>query len=259
MWFRTLVKSVRGQIRVSSQPGRGLRIQLQLPLTLSVLRALLVEVADEPYAIPLTQITRALKVSCDHIDCLEGHHHFHFGGQQVRLLTAHQALECGEPKPPGADLPVVVLGDRNTRFGLVVDRFLGQRELVVQPLDARLGKVAGISAAALMEDGSPILIVDVDDIIRSIKTLVSSALPAQLIEGWGLDQPARRRKRVLAVDDSPTVRELERKLLSAPRLPGRCRGRWPGWLECGARQPLRSGHYRRGDAPPRRDRVGGLD
>jgi two-component system sensor histidine kinase and response regulator WspE len=210
---QNMVKSVRGRIRVGSQPGRGLRVQLQLPLTLSVLRALLVEVADEPYAIPLTQITRALKVSRDRIDTLEGRHHFQFGGQQIGLLTAHQVLECGEPKPPGADLPVVVLGDRNTRIGLVVDRFLGQRELVVQPLDARLGSVAGISAAALMEDGAPILIVDVDDIVRSTKTLVSGALPAQ-IEHHALNLAARRRKRVLAVDDSFAVRELERKLLS---------------------------------------------
>jgi two-component system sensor histidine kinase and response regulator WspE len=211
---QNMIKSVRGNIRVSSQPGRGLRVQLQLPLTLSVLRALLVEIADEPYAIPLTQITRTLKLSRDKIDSLEGRHHFHFGGQQVGLLSAHQVLECGEPKPHGAELPVIVLGDRNARFGLVVDRLLGQRELVVQPLDTRLGKVRDISAAALMEDGSPILIVDVDDMVRSIKTLVSGMPPAK-IQRNGLDLGARRRKRVLAVDDSLTVRELERKLLSS--------------------------------------------
>jgi len=211
---QNMVKNVRGNIRVSSQPGRGLRVQLQLPLTLSVLRALLVEIADEPYAIPLTQITRALKLSRDKIESLEGRHHFQFGGQQVGLLTAHQVLQCGEPKPPGAELPIVVLGDRNARYGLVVDRFLGERELVVQPLDARLGKVKDISAAALMEDGSPILIVDVDDALRSIGALVAGGLPAR-VERHGLDFTARRRKRVLAVDDSLTVRELERKLLTA--------------------------------------------
>ena len=67
-----------------------------------------------------------------------------------------------------------MLGDRNARYGLVVDRFLGERELVVQPLDARLGKVQDISAAALMEDGAPVLIVDVDDMLRSIEKLVSA-------------------------------------------------------------------------------------
>ena len=170
---QNMVRSLRGNLRVSTQPGRGLRIQLQLPLTLSVLRALLVEVAGEPYAIPSTQITRALKLPRENIEVLEGRHHFQFGDQQVGLLTAHQVFDCGDPQLPGDAVPVVVLGDRNARYGLVVDRFLGERELVVQPLDARLGKVQDISAAALMEDGSPVLIVDVDEMVRSIERLVS--------------------------------------------------------------------------------------
>ena len=111
------------------------------------------------------------------------------------------------------DLHVVVLSDRAARFGLVVDRFLGERELVVQPLDPRLGKVQSISSAALMEDGSPVLIVDVEEILRSVEKLIeedrlSLAQAASLASAPGLA------KRVLAVDDSSTVRELERKLLA---------------------------------------------
>jgi two-component system sensor histidine kinase and response regulator WspE len=109
-----------------------------------------------------------------------------------------------------------VLGDRNTRYGLVVDRFLGERELVVQPLDPRLGKIQDISAAALMEDGSPVLIVDVEDLVRSIDKLISGGLlvPQRGIAQDGLEAVAIPQKRILAVDDSLTVRELERKLLT---------------------------------------------
>jgi two-component system sensor histidine kinase and response regulator WspE len=210
---QNMVRSVRGNLRVSTQPGLGLRVQLQLPLTLSVLRALLVEVAGEPYAIPSTQITRALKLERDSIELLENRHHFHFGGQQVGLLTAHQVFDCGGSQPPGNDLPVVVLGDRNARYGLVVDRFLGERELVVQPLDARLGKVKDIGAAALMEDGSPVLIVDVDDMVRSIEKLVSEGSLTKVQSNGLLELTRPRQKRILAVDDSLTVRELIRKLL----------------------------------------------
>lgn len=209
---QNMVRGVRGSLRVSTQPGRGLRIQLQLPLTLSVVRALLVEVAGEPYAIPSTQVTRALKLPRANIEVLEGRHHFRFEDQQVGLLTAHQVFECGEPQQSGDDVPVVVLGDRHTRYGLVVDGFLGERELVVQPLDARLGKVQDISAAALMEDGSPVLIVDADDVVRSIEKLVSEA-PIPRIRRNGLELTARKRKCILVVDDSLTVRELVRKLL----------------------------------------------
>ena len=210
---QNMVRNVRGNLRLSTQPNRGLRIQLQLPLTLSVLRVLLVEVAGEPYAFPLTQIARALKLQRKDIDVLENSHHFHFDGQQVGLLAAHQVFDCGAPKPTGDDLPVVVLGDRNARYGLLVDRFLGERELVVQRLDARLGKIKDISSAARMADGAPVLIVDVDEMVRSIEKLLSEGLlpPAQ---SNGLEVIRRRQKRVLAVDDSLTVRELVRKLLS---------------------------------------------
>jgi two-component system sensor histidine kinase and response regulator WspE len=129
------------------------------------------------------------------------------------LLTAHQVFDCGDPQLPGDDVPVVVLGDRNARYGLVVDRFLGERELVVQPLDTRLGKVQDISAAALMEDGSPVLIVDADDVLRSIEKLVSEG-PLANVQRNGLEFAARKRKRILVVDDSLTVRELVRKLLA---------------------------------------------
>jgi two-component system sensor histidine kinase and response regulator WspE len=234
---QNMVRSVRGNLRVGKQPGCGLRVQLQLPLTLSVLRALLVEVAGEPYAFPLTQITRAVKLRHESIETLESRHHFTFGSQQVGLLAAHQVFDCGPPKPPGNELPVVVLGDRNARYGLVVDRFLGERELVVQPLDARLGKIKDISAAALMEDGAPVLIVDVDDMLRTIEKLLSDGLLTQ-VRRSGLELTGRKQKRVLAVDDSLTVRELVRKLLaSRGYLVDVAVDGMDGW------NALRTGHY----------------
>jgi two-component system, chemotaxis family, sensor histidine kinase and response regulator WspE len=209
---QNMVKSVRGSIRISNQPGRGMRFQLQLPLTLSVLRTLLVEVGDEPYAIPLSQITRTLKLPREKVEVLEGRHHFSLENRQVGLLTAHQLLDCGEPPDFGDDLPVVVMGDRLARYGLVVDRFLGERELVVQSLDMRLGKVRDISAGSLMEDGSPVLIVDVEDMLVSIEKLVSTGR-LNHFQPDATQLAARPGKRVLVVDDSLTVRELQRKLL----------------------------------------------
>jgi two-component system, chemotaxis family, sensor histidine kinase and response regulator WspE len=209
---QNMARSVRGNVRVFANPGRGMRFQLQLPLTMSVLRALLVEVGGEPYAFPLAQLLNTLKLPRERIETLEGRHHFRLGEHYIGLLAAHQVFECPEVKPPEADLPIVVLGDRNSRYGLLVDRFLGERELVVQPLDPRLGKVKDISAAALMEDGAPVLIVDVEDMVRSIEKLVSSGELAG-VSPAALGAGRAKRKRVLVVDDSLTVRELERKLL----------------------------------------------
>jgi two-component system sensor histidine kinase and response regulator WspE len=210
---QTMVKSVRGSIRMATQPGKGMRFQLQLPITLSVVRTLLVEVAEEPYAIPLSQITRTLKLPREKIEVLENREHFTMDGRPVGLLTAHQVLDCGEPYTNNEDLPVVVLGDRNARYGLVVDRFLGERELVVQSLDPRLGKIQNISSGSTMEDGSPVLVLDMEDMLCSIEKLVAGGKLNQLQpETAGTDD--RPGKRILIVDDSLTVRELQRKLLA---------------------------------------------
>jgi two-component system sensor histidine kinase and response regulator WspE len=98
-------------------------------------------------------------------------------------------------------------------YGLVVDRFLGERELVVQPLDRRLGKIKDISAGALLEDGSPALILDAEDLVQSVEKLISTARLKTVLNS-PKDAVQEKRKRVLIVDDSLTVRELERKLLA---------------------------------------------
>jgi two-component system sensor histidine kinase and response regulator WspE len=209
---QNMVKQVRGTVRVSSQTGKGTRFLLQLPLTLSVVRTLLVEIGGEPYAFPLAYIVRTLKLRKEQIEMLEGRQHFSLDGRRVGLVTAHQVLEGGEPKTPGDELSVIVVGNNNYTYGLLVDRFLGERELVVQPLDTRLGKIKDISAGALMEDGSPVLIVDVEDMIRSVDKLVSVGRLSKIRRDTSAGAE-KNRKRVLVVDDSLTVRELERKLL----------------------------------------------
>jgi two-component system sensor histidine kinase and response regulator WspE len=209
-----MVRGVRGNVRVNTQPGNGTRFLLQLPITLSVLRTLLVDVGGEPYALPLAQIVRTQRLRRDAVESIEGQLSFRYNEEAVGLLSARQVLGGDEGTPAGAELAVVILGERKSRYGLVVDKFLGERELVVQPLDPRLGKVKDISAAALMEDGSPVLIVDVDDMVRSIEKMISSGRLGA-VRRDSLLPPERPRKRVLVVDDSLTVRELERKLLLA--------------------------------------------
>ena len=208
---QNMAKTLGGSGRLSTQPACGTRFQLQLPLTLSVMRFLLVEVAGEPYAIPLARLTRTLRVPRGEIATLEGREHVPFEGQRVGLVAASQIFGKN-PTATGEELSVVILGDRAKRFGVVVDRFLGERQLVVQPLDARLGKIKDINAGALMPDGSPVLILDVDDLMRSVELLVSEGQLDRVQTAEAVNE-GRRRKRVLVVDDSLTVRELERKLI----------------------------------------------
>jgi two-component system, chemotaxis family, sensor histidine kinase and response regulator WspE len=209
---QNMVRNVRGAIRLQNQAGRGFRVQLQLPLTLSVLRALLVEIAGEPYAIPLSQISRTLTLQTSAVQMIDGQHYFPMAEHQVRLVPAHQILETGEALGAGEQLSVVVLGDRTNRYGLIVDRFLGERELVVQPLQTPLQKIKDVSAAALMEDGAPVLILDVEELVRSMQTIIAGH--TALLEREAQPHRLKRPKRILIVDDSSTVRQLGQRLLA---------------------------------------------
>ena len=207
-----MVRQLRGAVVLEQTAGQGSRFHLEVPLTLSVVRSLVVEVGEEAYAFPLAHIERMRDLEPDDIVQLEGRQHFWHEGRHVGLVAASQLLQ----RPPGQGnqetLKVVVIRERDAVYGIAVERFIGERTLVVLPLDDRLGKVQDISAGALLDDGSVVLIVDVEDMLRSVDKLLNTGR---------LERIARRaqqtleasRKRILVVDDSLTVRELQRKLL----------------------------------------------
>lgn len=210
---QSMVKAVGGSVRVATQPGRQTVFTLQLPITMSVIRALLVEVGGEPYAFPLTRIDQILFCSHADIRTVEGRQYFDRDGISIGLVMAAQILDT-PAADPGDPMPVVVISDRGQQFGLIVDAFLGERDLEVRPLDPRLGKVPDINSASLLENGSPVLIVDVEDLVRSIDNVLAGRRLSR-VEFEKLAEQARQRKRILVVDDSITVRELERQLLQA--------------------------------------------
>lgn len=207
-----MVRLLRGSIVLEQVSGQGSRFHLEVPLTLSVVRSLVVEVGGEAYAFPLAHIERMRDLAPDDIMQVEGRQHFWHEGQHVGLVAASQLLQ----RPPGQNdddtLKVVVIREREAVYGVAVERFIGERTLVVLPLDPRLGKVQDISAGALLDDGSPVLIVDVEDMLRSVDKLLNTGR-LERIDRRNRHTAEVARKRILVVDDSLTVRELQRKLL----------------------------------------------
>jgi two-component system sensor histidine kinase and response regulator WspE len=204
------VREIGGDVRLVHLASGGMRFDMQLPLTLSVIRALVVLIGGEPYAFPLARVHRILRVDAGEMASVEGRQHFTLDGRQIGLVWAHQLLDV--PASPTADgMSVVVIGEHELAWGIVVDRFVGEQELVLRGLDARLSKVQDVGGAALLADGSPLLVLDVEDLMRTASTLVSGgSLDAVRQERAGAE---KSRKRVLVVDDSLTVRELERKMI----------------------------------------------
>ena len=211
---QAIVKEVRGAIRIWTDLGRGITFQMRLPLTLSIVRALLVEIGNEPYAFPLVHIKRALKVAKKDIEVVAGQQHFRFEDRPIGLVAANQIFGGSEDHDSGDQVSIVVIGDKTNCYGVVTEKFLGERELVIKPLDPRLGKIKDISSGAILDDGSPVLVIDVEDLIRSVeKSIEAGTLPGVQNRGGG--ETLKKPKRVLVADDSLTIRELEKKLLQS--------------------------------------------
>ncbi|MCX2542332.1 hybrid sensor histidine kinase/response regulator [Pseudomonas sp. COW5] len=207
-----MVRQLRGAVVLEQTAGEGSRFHLEVPLTLSVVRSLVVEVGDEAYAFPLAHIERMCDLAPDDIVQVEGRQHFWHEGRHVGLVAASQLLQRPASQNSGDTLKVVVIRERDAIYGVAVERFIGERTLVVLPLDERLGKVQDISAGALLDDGSVVLIVDVEDMLRSVDKLLNTGR-LERIARHGNQAAEAARKRILVVDDSLTVRELQRKLL----------------------------------------------
>jgi two-component system sensor histidine kinase and response regulator WspE len=205
-----MVRKVGGSVHITTRPGKGTSFHLLLPITLSVLRAVLVDIAGEPYAFPHNRIDRLLRVSREDVRSLENRQFVTVDGRTVGLVLAAQLFDLPVGTPASDDLPVLLLSDATGIYGLIVEAIRGEQDLVVRPLDPRLGKVPNVSAAALLDDGAPVLIADVEDMIRSMDQYIQTGTLQRCDRSEA--EPVAK-KRVLVVDDSITVREVQRQIL----------------------------------------------
>lgn len=209
---QTFAHEVGGRVILSSEYGQGFHISMTLPLTLSVVRALLIQIGSEPYALPLAKIEKVHMLEKKKLEYVEQRPFFRLQEDNIGVISASEVLDL-PPIPTGDLLPVVVLSDQINRYGIIVDKFIGEKELVVQELDPLLGKVPNISTGAFMEDGSPILILDVEDLLRTIDMSLSGGRLKSFKGIEPQEERGRKKKRILVVDDSITVREVECRLL----------------------------------------------
>jgi two-component system, chemotaxis family, sensor histidine kinase and response regulator WspE len=210
---RTMVQESGGSVTVSSTPGAGTTFTMELPVTRSVTRVLLVRIAGDRYAMPITDIQRALVIGPEALRTVEGRLYFEYEGARIALVPATEILELPESGRSGPGIPVVVVQDGDRCYGLAVDGFEGERNLVVRPLDPRLGDVPDVAAVSTDESGAVVLILDLDELVRSMDALITGGRLLRFNALTAARSLEQTRKRVLVVDDSLTVRQAERQLL----------------------------------------------
>ena len=209
----SMVQEVSGTVTLESEFGKGSRFVLKLPVTRSVLRAALVRIGGQLFGVPLARLHRVALITRAEVKPVQGRMQFELDGESVGIVPASKLRGYEPPATVRGALSVLVIGGKHDELcGLAVDEVLSEEDLVVRPLDPRLGTVAHIASAAIRADGVPLFVIDTDDLLRTVKQLLS--------DGSMLGVAARKSagsrhgpKRILVVDDSITVREVERQLL----------------------------------------------
>jgi len=211
------IKQLGGAMFIDSRWGEGTEFTIRLPFTVSVNRALMVQIGDDLYAIPLNTIEGIVRVSPFELEHYyqDPEARFDYAGDNYLVRYLGNMLDSDAvPKLDGQSLPLPVILVRSTEntVALQVDRLLGSREIVVKTLGVQFSSVRGVSGATVTGDGSVVVILDLHALIREqlalglSRTILLDAVPLLVEE----DQAE---KVIMVVDDSVTVRKVTSRFL----------------------------------------------
>ncbi|HIK26800.1 MAG TPA: Hpt domain-containing protein [Oscillatoriaceae cyanobacterium M7585_C2015_266] len=208
---RTNVERLKGSIQVESTPGRGCTLRLQLSTTLATAHVLLVSCNGITYALPVEFVQIARLVPQSDIFTIEGRETIVLDAQPVsvaRLGDLLQTTPNGERLPDSSvPLPCIIIKVGEERLGLIVDALLDEQDVVLKPQSKLLKRVRNIAGATILGTGEVCMVLNPQDLIKSVRSSAKTALPAQQIE------QARKKPVILLVEDSLTTRTLEKRIL----------------------------------------------
>jgi len=207
------LSEIRGSVQVFSVLGKGTYFELMLPLTLSIIRGIITQINNEPYSFPLVNINTVVRLPRTKIKEIGNRQYFYSNNKRVTIVSGQQVLDLEEQSQADDDLSIIVVDGIQHSYGISVDSLHGIKDLVIQPINPGLGKLQSISAASIGDDGVPVLILDVHDMVLTMDKLISSER-LKRIESKINGKNNVPSKRILVVDDSVTVREVERKILT---------------------------------------------
>jgi len=230
---RTNIEKLRGQIIIDSDYGVGTEIKLKIPLTLAILETMIVNVSDQRYAIPLSNIIDTHKMRYGEIETVRGSMVFRMRDEIIPLIPLSEIFNIPHKYSEDSEVTIVVLRHGISRMGLIVDKSSGQEEVVIKPIDCLDGftELKGVSGATILGDGSITFILDVDALMKLSKVeerqleaeitgnrenIDTNAINVVLVDNLGSEQYAIPAKNVkeIAIIQKAEIEEINGKLMT---------------------------------------------
>jgi len=210
---KTNIEKLNGIIEVDSAPGKGTTFKLKIPLTLAIIQALLVASQEDLFAVPLSNVIETVRIVEEDIYTIEGKSVLKLREEVLPLVNMADIFEIEKVLEPEKYLYVVILGLGATKIGLIVDRFIGQEEIVIKSLGEFLKGIPGIAGATIRGDGRVTLIIDVGSLMRLAKETHNKKVVTE-----SLNEAKKKKEKpsdytVMLVDDSAMDRKIMRNAL----------------------------------------------
>lgn len=159
------IEGLGGDVEVSTRLGEGTKFTVRLPLTLAIIQALMVEVCNEKYAIPLNSIVTIEDVMVSDIKFVQQKEVINLRGTVIPIVRLDEILDCPPREEELENLVVVIVKKGDKQTGLVIDNLLGQQEIVIKPLGKYINIHRMISGATILGDGEVALIIDSNSLV----------------------------------------------------------------------------------------------
>ena len=205
---KTKISQLNGKVKVISEFGKGSCVHIEIPVTLTTLRVFLVQISGQTFAIPIQVITTFILKNQSEINTNNGIRSILYNGKIIPLYYLSDILDL-EPTPRGEKETILILEADEKTIGLVVDKLLGDQDILQKKLSPPLYKVKNISGITNLASGELCLILNMQDIMHfDFNKAVNSSNNQRLLPPDVLSY-----KRILIVDDSITTRTMIKNIL----------------------------------------------
>jgi len=165
---KTVLDQLKGSVSIKTTPGKGTTFYLKVPLTLAIIKALLFRAGGRLYAVPLASVVEITRTTPDALHRVDGQDVMQLRSEVLTLLHLHK---LGNRPADSEKMFVVVISNGERKFGLVVDRLVGEEELVIKAMDDDLVATDLVSGAAILGDGTVVLILNLSSVVAKLGRL----------------------------------------------------------------------------------------